>query len=431
MELRLMKEFTKSSLKKHAAAIHCSGELSLVERKLSNILLLNAYNDLLVKDTHSIPSKHLFAMLGWEDSNNVEGLKNTLKGLMSTIVEFNLMGDGGEVWQAMTLLSYATLADGECRYAYAKDLAVKFYKPEIFAVINIAVQKQFKSNYALTLYENCVRFINVGSTGWWDLVTFRKIMGAKTNTYNEFKRLSSFVINVAMKEINEVSDIRIKVEYKKEKRRVIALRFLITQSSQYTLIENDSETIQSDDIYAQLKEMELFKRLRAHGIGERLALSWMIEEPDLAAKAVDYTEGMDAKGLIKGKTAGYIRRLIETRAHIGESEYERNKNEKSVEQTQQSALQKKKEDTKKRLAEYQKVLYQQALKNISAEQLHKLKDKFLLSDEGKSLSQTAFDYIKGKFVNQLTQLTFLPWLKKEITPKFSNDDFEAWLKEKV
>lgn len=426
-----MKKLTTTNLKKHAAAIHCSGELSLVERKLSNILLLNAYNDLLTRDTHIIPSRLLFAMLGWEDSNNVEGLKNTLKGLMSTIVEFNLMGDGGDVWQAMTLLSSASLADGECRYSYAKDLAVKFYKPEIFAVINIGVQKQFSSNYALTLYENCVRFTNVGSTGWWDLLTFRKIMGAKSSTYDEFKRLSSFVIKTAMKEINEVSDIRIKVEYKKEKRKVIALRFLISPSSEHALIESDSEAMQSDDIYAQLKEMELFKRLRAHGIGERLALSWMIEEPDLAAKAVDYTEHMDGKGLIKGKTAGYIRRLIETRAQLGESEYEYKKNEKIIEQSRQSMWQKKQEDTKKQLATYQKFLYQQAFKNLTENQLLKLKDEFLSSEEGKILEHTAFDISKGKFINKVTQLTFLPWLKKAITPAYNYDDFELWLKEKV
>jgi plasmid replication initiation protein len=426
-----MKELTTASLKKHAAAIHCSGELSLVERKLSNILLLNAFDDLLTKDIHIIPSKHLFAMLGWEDSNNVEGLKSTLKGLMSTIIEFNLMGDGGDVWQAMTLLSSATLADGECRYSYAKDLAVKFYKPEIFAVINLAVQKQFKSNYALTLYENCARFIRVGSTGWWNLATFRKIMGANSETYDEFKRLSSFVIKKAMNEINEVSDIRIKVEYKKEKRSVVALRFLISPSSHQTLVESDIEILQSDDIYAELKEMELFKRLRSHGIGERLALSWMIEEPNLAAKAVNYTEEMDGKGLIKGKTAGYIRRLIETRAQLGQSNYEREKNEKLAERSKELVQQNKQEYMKKCMIEYERILYQQALKNLSTEKLQQFKDQFLLSDEGKFISQTAFDSGKGKFVNKVTQLTFLPWLKKTITPKYSNDDFEAWLKDKV
>ena len=53
-----MTELTTTNLKKHAAAIHCSGELSLVERKLSNILLLNAYEDLLTMDVHTIPTKH-------------------------------------------------------------------------------------------------------------------------------------------------------------------------------------------------------------------------------------------------------------------------------------------------------------------------------------------------------------------------------------
>ncbi|MCX7099013.1 MAG: replication initiation protein [Methylococcales bacterium] len=426
-----MKNLSTANLKKHAAAIHCSGELSLVERKLSNILLLNAYDDLLIKDAHTIPTKHLLSMLGWGDSNNADGLKTTLKGLMSTIVEFNLMGDGGEVWQAMTLLSSATLADGECRYSYAKDLAVKFYKPEIFAVINIGVQKQFKSNYALTLYENCVRFINVGSTGWWDLSTFRKLMGANSSTYNEFKRLSSFVIKFAIKEINELSDIRLSVEYKKENRKVVALRFLVASSYQHELIESDTETIKSGDVYAELREMELFKRLRMHGIGERLALSWMIEEPDLAAKAVNYTEDLDNKGLIKGKTAGYIRRLIETRAQLDESDYEQKKIAKSSEQEQLQRQKKQQEISKKHLTDYQTFMFQQALKNLLPEQMQELKDRFLLSDEGKHLTQIVFDISKGKFTDKVTQLTFLPWLKKAITPKHNQNNFEIWLNKKV
>jgi Initiator Replication protein len=426
-----MKDIKKTSVKKHAAAIHCSGELSLVERKLSNILLLNAFDDLLTKDTHTIPSRHLFAMLGWEDSNNIEGLKTTLKGLMSTIIEFNLMGDGGEVWHAMTLLSSAVLSEGECRYSYAKDLAAKFYKPEIFAVINIGVQKQFKSNYALTLYENCVRFIKVGSTGWWDLVTFRKIMGANSETYDEFKRLSSFVIKKAINEINEVSDIRIKVEYKKENRKVVLLRFLISPCPLQSLVENFEDDIQPDNIYSELKKMELFKRLRAHGIGERLALSWMIEEPELASKAVDYTEAMDGKGLIKGKTAGYIRRLIESKAQLDQSVYEREKQQKNIERSEEISEQQKLEYRKKRLIEYKRKLYLESLKKITKEQMLEIKDQFLLSNEGRHVSQVLFDPDKGKFINSVTQLTFLPWLKKLITPNYNDEDFEKWLKEEV
>jgi hypothetical protein len=41
-------------LKKHVAAIHSSGDLSLLERKMANVFLLNAYDDLLIKRSHSI-----------------------------------------------------------------------------------------------------------------------------------------------------------------------------------------------------------------------------------------------------------------------------------------------------------------------------------------------------------------------------------------
>jgi len=426
-----MDHLSSVKLKKHAAAIHCSGELSLVERKLSNILLLNAYDNLTTKDVHTIPARYLFTLMGWSGSNNVEGLKATLKNLMSTVIEFNLMEDGGEVWQAMTLLSSAKLSAGECRYSYAKDLAEKFYKPEIFAIINITVQKQFKSNYALTLYENCVRFVRVGSTGWWDLKTFRKIMGATSDTYDEFKRLSSFVIKKAIDEINTVSDIRVTVEYRRVERKVVSLRFLIISVPKHTLQDREQNNIQADEVVSELKETELFKRLRDHGIGEKLALSWITEEPDLAAKAVDYTENQDDHGRIKGSTAGYIRRLIESKAQIDNSQYNRNKTIKAIEKKQEIICKEKTKILVQRKEEYQKYKYQQALKSISENELLRLKDEFLQSDAAKTINHIAFNSEKGKFVDKIAQITFLPWLKNKITPNFDEDDFNSWLKIKT
>ena len=418
-----MASINKSNLKKHAAAIHCSGELSLVERKLSNILLLNAYDDLLTRDVHTIPSKYLLAMLGWQDSNNIDGLKETLKSLMTTIVEFNLMGDGGEIWQAMTLLSSASISDGECRYSYAKDLAVKFYKPEIFAVINIGIQKQFNSNYALTLYENCARFAKVGSTGWWEIETFRKIMGATSETYNEFKRLSSFVIKKALDEINTVSDLRVVVEYKKEKRKVTALRFLISTVATGVLL-------QDNDVYDAIKGAELYKRLRDHGISERLAVSWLMEEPDLVLKALNYTEDLDSKGLIKGRTAGYIRRLIETKADLGESNYQSKKQETKFKKTEKMCLDKQDKEKQKLVMEYTNFLYKESLKSLSPEQVLRLKDQFLSTDLGRNVINTTFEIENLRFLDKVAQLMFAPWLKKMIVPEYNENHFRVWLNQK-
>ena len=50
-------------LKKHVAAIHIGSDLTLVERKMANVLLLNAYEELLTTRTHSIPIPLMCAML--------------------------------------------------------------------------------------------------------------------------------------------------------------------------------------------------------------------------------------------------------------------------------------------------------------------------------------------------------------------------------
>ena len=56
------------NLKKHVAAIHTDGQLSLLQRKLSNVLLVNAYDSLLTQAEHEIDEKTLCVMLGY-DSN--------------------------------------------------------------------------------------------------------------------------------------------------------------------------------------------------------------------------------------------------------------------------------------------------------------------------------------------------------------------------
>ena len=226
-------------LKKHVAAVHTSGELSLVERKIANILLLNAYDNLVPSDgsdaRHTIPVSYLGHMVGWEESKNVTALKAALRSLQKTVVEFNVLKDGREDWESMSLLSYARVRDGLCTYGYVGELARKLHDPEVFATINVGVQKRFKGGYSLTLYENCVRFKNVKSTGWWDLEKFRRLMGAEAAMYDDFKRLSAFVVKKSVEEINAVSDIRVVPEYRREGRKVVAIRFAVEENPQQSL----------------------------------------------------------------------------------------------------------------------------------------------------------------------------------------------------
>lgn len=295
-----------SELKKHVATVHVSGELSLLERKIVNVLLLNAYDDLLNKKTHRIPVGILSTMLGF-DSKNTDALKKALLKIMSTPVSFDLLQDGGESdWNAAPLIGYAGIRSGICSYEYSEWLAEKLANPEIYTLININVQKQFSGGYALALYENCLRFKRTGSTGWISVETWRRLLGAEASTYDEFKHFSGEVIKKSVKEINTVANIIVTPEYKREGRKVTQIRFLVEENPQRSMYDAGDDGEQ-----ARIRASETFKRLTNLGIGDRLAISWIQQEPERAKQTADYVEEKARRKQIKGNPGGYARAIFE------------------------------------------------------------------------------------------------------------------------
>jgi len=206
----------RDAVKKHVAAIHVSGKLTLLQRKLSNVLLLNAYDTLTRSQSHKMDARTLCLMVGY-NSNDFDTLKKSLRGLAETVAEWDMLGsDGKQEWGVSSLLSFAKLKDGVCEYAYSPALAEKLSDPKVFALINLNIQRRFTSGHALALYENCYRFHRTGSTGWWPLETFRRLMGVEDSSYYEtFKHLNAKIIKPAVAEVNRSSNIVITPETRK------------------------------------------------------------------------------------------------------------------------------------------------------------------------------------------------------------------------
>ena len=227
----------RGELKKHVGAVHVKGQLSLLQRKVSNVLLLRAYEDLPNPEVfeHEIRLKTLAEVAGF-DSNDHDQLRDALEALAGTTITWNILdADGAEEWGVSTFLAQAVVKNGTCRYAYAPDLRRKLHNPEVYARINLSVQERFGSGYALALYENCVRFRKVGSTGWIDLDRWRDLLGVEPGQYDQFKYLNRDVLKPAVEEVNRYSDIRVEMDRKREKRRVAALKFSIQENDQLAL----------------------------------------------------------------------------------------------------------------------------------------------------------------------------------------------------
>ena len=260
----------RGAVKKNVAAIHVSGKLTLLQRKLSNVLLLNAYDTLIHRTSHAIDARTLCTMIGY-NSNDMETLKQSLRGLVETSAEWDMLDENGQQeWGVSSLLSYAKLKGGVCEYAYSPALAEKLHDPKVFALINLNIQRRFTSGHALALYENCYRFVRTGSTGWWPLELFRRLMGVDDSAYYEtFKHLNAKVIKPAVAEVNKTSNILLTPETRKMGRAVTEIRFKIANNPQLSILDlDDGEGVRNDPVYM---------RLLGQGVSDRLARQWINE----------------------------------------------------------------------------------------------------------------------------------------------------------
>jgi hypothetical protein len=291
----------QKAVKKHVAAVHIGGKLTLLQRKISNILLFNAYENLLSKDAHQIHLRDLAELAGF-DSKDEQLLKDAFRRLAQTTVEWNVLEDGQEEWGVATLLSHAKvlLGRGIFQYGYDVELRKKLFNPEIYARINLSIQRQFTSGYALALYETCVRYKNVGSTGWIDLEKWRALFGVG-ESYPQFKKLNEKVVKPAIKEVNDTSDIWVQKEVQREKRRIVAMRFSVQENPQMSL-----------SFPQELVGNPLLKRLLDFGVSKTAAVDLMVDyNAERITENLDYVEAELTAGKSIKKVGAYALKAIQ------------------------------------------------------------------------------------------------------------------------
>jgi plasmid replication initiation protein len=227
--MRNESEVQRDVLKKHAALIHCSNKLSLLQRKISNCLLLHAYEELMIAQEHLITVKQLCNMIGY-NGNNQKVIKDAMRGLISTVIEWNVIDNLSceEDWTASTVLSSVRIKGSACTYSYSPRMKELLYSPSNYAKINLLIQSKFKSSYGLALYENCMRYEKLSYTRWIDIETFRKLMGIPDSEYIIFRDLKRRVIDKSIEEVNQYSHLNVTPEYIKHVRKIAQIRFKIT-----------------------------------------------------------------------------------------------------------------------------------------------------------------------------------------------------------
>ena len=242
-------------LNKATGSIHIRTNryLSLIERKLSNLLLHNAYNTILSDEKHTIPVSDLLGLVGWEESRNILYVKEQLQSLVKTTFTFNILNkDKTKKWLCCSLLSSAEVTGGVCTYEYPSSLRTLLYRPKLYAKLDMLVSSKFKRASSLILWEFFKEQISTEKnkksvlTDWIEIDSFRNdILQLKKEI--PFSTVHRDHIKPQIEEINKESDISVKVMFKKFSRAIKFIRFEISRKVSYQPMLNIPYPVNTHD----------------------------------------------------------------------------------------------------------------------------------------------------------------------------------------
>ena len=273
---------------KASPAIQIESKITHLQRRAWNVLLANAYNELPNQEVHRVSVAELAKSLGF-NSRDYDHLKETLEALVDCTVKWNILGkDKKEEWGVASLLAEARIKDGICTYAYPPYLRTRLYNPRIYTKLNLRLQNQFTSRYALILWEVCFDYFdlsrNEGETSFIPIETFRELMGLEKGEYPVFKELNRNVIKPAIKEINALTNFHIEVENKRFGRKIAELKFRISRIREIPTIQEPEA--QQNPISFDIEDLPtLAIKLIEAGVSRKEALRIATQEWDVVDAA--------------------------------------------------------------------------------------------------------------------------------------------------
>lgn len=224
-----------------------AGKLTLLTRKLNNVLMAEAQSQGLAITTYRIPLSKLCAKADY-DSTNMVLVKEQLRKMASTTVEWNTGVKGSRRWGITSLLEVEIIEEGNrcwIEWGYPAKLKEKLLAPEVYAKLSLQMQNSFRSAAALALYEICCRYAD--SPGhltmrmpWQEWrPTLTGVPDGESETYAQYKYFKRDVVKPAVEEVNNLTDLDVELIEHKQGRSVADLQFTVRPKSQSELPLDD------------------------------------------------------------------------------------------------------------------------------------------------------------------------------------------------
>lgn len=234
-ETNLRKAVEAIAIKPHA------GRLTLLTRKINNVLLAEAQEQGINESTYRIALSRLCARADY-DSTNMVLVKDQLRKMASTTVEWNVGVKGSRRWGVTNLINVEVIEEGNrcwIEWDYPVKLKEKLLAPDVYARLSLQMQNSFRSAAALALFEICMRYVD--SPGkltmrmpWpeWRPTLTGVPDGDEEGAYKEYKYFKRDVVKPAVEEVNTLTHIEVELIEHKQGRSVSELQFSVRPKEQ-------------------------------------------------------------------------------------------------------------------------------------------------------------------------------------------------------
>jgi plasmid replication initiation protein len=201
--------------------------LTLQDRRIYNLLIGNAWNEITQKKRHSISRSELTKYI---ESNN-QDIKASFRRLMSAIVVIKIRNNsnGNPATRQIQLLGANETEDhgGYIEYSFPDDLVKIIKDTQIFARLHTKVMFELSSKYSLALYEflqkrKNLQFVNSETLTVEDT---RALMGVGKHKLKSFGHLNDKALKPAIKEVSFLTEFEIMAEPIRTGRGISHIKF--------------------------------------------------------------------------------------------------------------------------------------------------------------------------------------------------------------
>jgi len=206
--------------------------------------------EMYIKDFHE--------MLGLEGREHYTQIKEIVKNLMSKVIEIPYSNGDYLLANWASSVKYRS-GEGKIEFTFSPDLKPYLLQlKKAFTSYRLSNILSLKSVYSIRLYELMKKWQHIGR---WEvpIESLREKLGAITKTYELYGNLKSRVLNPAVKEVNEKTDVQVLFKEIRKGRKVIKIEFTIKHCKEKELTIDKPEQPKQPQMPTEQEEM--FNRL--------------------------------------------------------------------------------------------------------------------------------------------------------------------------